>query len=214
MKTYPSIQHWRRAPRGHDAYVFHKYDGSNLRAEINLKSGEIKCGSRRMIIGENTTLLGAAVPQLKRLTKEVVAAIMADKKLKKEVRGAKHLTLFYEWWGPNSFAGAHPDPLAAMRLTLIDVWIHKRGFLLPKLFLKLIEGKEWGPTFYGIRKVNQTLKEEVAGWIEEGVICKWAVKKPHKVEALKIKSKHWIDRLKTVDGKLWEEENNANEDSV
>ena len=43
---------------------------------------------------------------------------------------------FFEFYGPNSFAGHHPDPVEDMKPTLIDVAPYKKGIIPPKEFVK------------------------------------------------------------------------------
>jgi hypothetical protein len=51
--------------------------------------------------------------------------------------------VYGEYWGPNSLAGIHVDPLDQMKLTIFDLLVIKKSyheFLLPQEFVKLMAG--------------------------------------------------------------------------
>jgi hypothetical protein len=50
-------------------------------------------------------------------------------------RGIQRITVFTEFFGPNSFAGQHVDS-DIMELRLIDVFLYKKGFMKPRSFIK------------------------------------------------------------------------------
>ena len=102
-------------PRG----IFDKLDGSNLRAEWTPKRGFYKFGSRTQLLTPDQAPLWPAQERLVALEKRLRPSL---EKLRTE-----RAVCFFEWAGPNSFAGSHPDALDQMDLFLLDVDVFKMG---------------------------------------------------------------------------------------
>jgi hypothetical protein len=194
MKSYPSIDH--KINGEVDIYAFDKLDGSNIRAEWSLKRGLYKFGTRKRIIDITDRHLGKSVKLIKELEESL-------HKICQRNRWHREVVFFFEFWGPHSFAGQHRRE-DDHKVTLIDVSVHKQGFLPPRDFIKSFEGKieipkvfhhgKVGPEFVDI--VKQSALE---GMTFEGVVCKAKNprgKKTGKRVAFKIKSQAWLDKLK------------------
>ena len=200
MKSYPSIPKYteisNKILKDRKWFVFSKEDGSNIRAEWSKKSGFHKFGSRRVLIGETTPILGESI-SLIRDKEEVFSKILMDNRIERCV-------LFFEFWGENSFAGNHADEEHV--ITLLDIDVFKKGILPPADFLKLFEDKIEIPKLLHHGKINSELIESVIdgtldGMTFEGVVCK--AKNPKKTLSpvmFKIKNKAWLDKLKNFCG--------------
>lgn len=131
MLQYPSILGSARAPLGKPCIAFYKYDGSNLRWEWSKKKGWNKFGTRRQMFDYSTELYNQSIPIfMEQLADEIVY------RTKQFDKNPERITAFTEFLGPNSFAGSHDlnDP---KELKLFDIFVFKRGFIKPKLFVEL-----------------------------------------------------------------------------
>lgn len=130
MLQYPSIIGSAKAPIGKSCIAFEKYDGSNLRWEWTPKQGWNKFGTRKHLFDASDLQFGEAIPLfMNNLADDVLY------RTKQLVRKPERITVFTEFLGPNSFAGSHvaSDP---KELKLFDVFLFKKGFVRPKLFVE------------------------------------------------------------------------------
>ena len=190
VKTYPSIP--KQIIAGQPAYVFDKLDGSNIRIEWSKKNGFHKFGTRKRLLDPNEDILGTAYQLIEQF--DTLPSIFLKNQW-------QNVTAYFELHGENSFAGNH-DPQDDHRLTLIDVNVYKRGFVPPKEFAKLFADVDSARLLYH-GNVNQPFVDEVRngelqGMTFEGVVCKYLHKKLHKM--FKVKSRAWLERLKTKCG--------------
>lgn len=200
MKQYPSIQNSSKAPRDF-CYAFYKYDGSNLRFTWQRKKGWCKFGTRRRLFDETDEVFGEAIP----LFMEKVAPDI-EPILKKKYRDARQFTVFCEFFGEESFAGQHKDDEKELRV--IDVNVHKKGFIDPNTFVKLFlkeEFEDWAPELIYRGNLNTSFIEDVRNGVydvNEGVVCKGG--KGHDLWMCKIKTKKYLDKLKETYASGWE----------
>lgn len=205
MKSYPSIS--TDVDFSLPYYVFDKLDGSNVRAQWSPKKGFYKFGSRHQLLDESHDLLGACVPRMKCLSAPMHEVLLSLK--------SERVVCFFEWVGPQSFAGRHWDDDSDMELVLLDVDVYKKGRLSPKDVLKLAQQCEVPtPTLLHTGKVSKQFLEDVRtgnmpGITSEGVIGKGPVQTKCGGPAMfKWKTQSWFDRLKTFcndDQKLFEQ---------
>jgi hypothetical protein len=189
VKEYPSIQ----AEVVHDPiYAFDKLDGSNIRAEWSRKNGFYKFGKRHGLVDETDPLLGEAKGLVLASYAEPLSKIFRDERWQQAV-------CFFEFHGPGSFAGNHAaEP---HEVTLFDVAYEKKGFMEPKAFLKLFEGRvKIAPLLYH-GNPNSTFVEAVRdrqleGMTFEGVVCKGKAVSPGRPLMFKVKSREWIEAVK------------------
>lgn len=202
MKEYPSIP--KDIRNDISVYVFDKIDGSNIRAEWNKKKGFYKFGSRHQLLGEDDKVLGKSISLIRNKYEEELSKIFRDDRLEQTI-------CFFEFYGPNSFAGYH-DPNDNHTVTLIDISIYRKGFLNPEDFCDRF-GYLDIPKVLHRGKVNRELIECVEnGTLEgmsfEGVVCKGKNDKKTSFPVMfKIKNKAWLQKLKTYchnDEKLFE----------
>lgn len=201
MIEYPTIPYkdeckfLRRMRGGAKVFVFDKLDGSNVRAEWTRKNGLFKFGTRRRLLGPEEQPIGQAIPLIHHKYEEAIAA--AAKALH-----VPRLTAFFEFYGPNSFAGTHQNE--QHKVTILDVATDE-GIIPAKLFLKLFSGVEvpdllyegvWDPAIE-----KQVIEGTYPGMTFEGVIAKGV---PPMM--FKLKSQAWFDKLKAYckgDAKLY-----------
>lgn len=192
MKEYPSIP--AKPDRDLLIYAFDKIDGSNIRAEWSRKTGFYKFGSRTVLIDSSHDFLGEA-PDLIRAKYE---AGLADSFKKQRIDRA---ICFFEFFGPNSFAGQHVAE--SHDVILIDVNPYKKGIDPPSDFIRSYQHLGIPDCVY-TGKANHDfelgIKEGlIPGVTFEGVVCK-GVRKGRHLTMFKIKSQAWIDKLRAFCG--------------
>lgn len=190
MKSYPSIPHSKG--QGHrtipNCYVWDKVDGNNLRFEWSRKQGWHKFGSRTQLIDESTEQFAGAIPYfLENLAPDIEFAFPR----------AQHIIAFCEWAGPNSFCGMHQAG-DEMSLTLFDICVDKKGFLLPREYHKVFGEYERGARFLGVHNFTRGFADrvrlgEIEGVTFEGVVAKSS--KGNQLIMAKAKTQLWIDRV-------------------
>lgn len=187
MQQYPTIN--KEVISSQDYYVFDKLDGSNIRVEFSLKNGFNKFGTRKKLMSDDSGILNSSKDLI--IQKEQYVHDIFKKN--KWTSG----TLFFEFYGDNSFAGFH-DENDFFKVALIDAHISNIGYLSPKDYLKSFDSIEMA-TFFGIHKLNKNLIEKVNnGDFEnmtfEGIIGKASIK--NKIMRCKIKNNAWLEKLK------------------
>jgi hypothetical protein len=213
MKEYPSILSAGDLLARSDEYLgqpfvaFDKLDGSNIRAEWERKKGWHLFGSRKRLLDESAPLLGRAIPLILDGYGDPLAKVLVDDPA---FRGVRQATAYFEFAGPHSFAGLHdPADLGVpanepFAVVLIDVNIHKRGFLSADEFIDHFEP-------LGIPRVvhrgilDRSFIEDVrAGRFGtgEGVVCKGG--EGHKRWMAKVKTNAYLQSLKEFFQEDWE----------
>jgi len=197
MKQYPSIPSWKEgAILGLPIIAFEKLDGSNIRAEWSKKKGWYKFGSRHQMIDTSHPELGEAIPLFLDKYGDNLARIFMKDKLYRE---AKSIIVYFEFFGPNSFAGLH-DPNDNKDVILFDVNPIPKNFVLPRQLLKDFHDVELPRVVYE-GNLNVSFRDAVISGeyeVAEGVVCKGEhQKKPYRV---KIKTQAWLDRVKALYG--------------
>lgn len=190
MKHYPSIKNKIDPKLAY--WVFDKLDGSNIRAEWNRKNGFYKFGSRKILIDESSTLAEAVTlveAQAEAISKALCDQLKADSAL-----------LYFEFFGPSSFAGEHV-PGETHECCLIDCDIKGRGQIDPADFVAAFGPSVKIPKVVHVGKVTDAFVQNVRngtlpGMTFEGVVGK-SVKTarwipPH---MFKQKNKAWLDAV-------------------
>jgi len=191
MKEYPSID--TQLFNCSRVYVFDKLDGSCIRAEWTRKNKFCKFGSRSRLLGTDQEIIWKAEPTIQFKYSHDLNRIFSDQQYDK-------VTCFFEFFGPNSFAGNHKDEVHDV--VLFDIAVERQGMMNARDFTRLFRGKNvvdiaellWmGP-------LNQELVEKVKtgnmpGVTSEGVVCK-GPPKGKKPQICKIKTNAWLERLK------------------
>lgn len=203
MKQYPSIT--KDIRKDVYIYAFDKLDGNNIRAQWTSKRGFYKFGSRHQLIDENNEQFGEAISLVRDKYENDLNIIFKKNRW-------RDVVCFFEYFGPNSFAGRHnPDDIKTV--VLLDVNPYKEGILEPKAFIKLFKHLDIPKVLYE-GSVNSILIDSVKnslldGMTFEGVVCKGANGKKTKIPTMfKIKSLAWLEKLRAYcngDLRLFEE---------
>lgn len=196
METYLSIP---KDIVDHPIYAFDKLDGSNMRVEWTKKNGFCKWGTKTQMLDKTHPVFGQSIELFLNKYGEDLSRIFVKERYEKS-------TSFFEYHSPNSFAGTHADE--PHFVTLFDIKIHKKGYLLPKDFIKLTDRIEVAQLLYH-GNPNQEFLELVRsgklnGMTFEGVVCKGQKYiYPGTPLMFKVKNRAWIEKLKVkCDGNI------------
>lgn len=195
MKSYPSIPGLKNIPWGEDCIAFYKYDGSNLRFEWNKKQGWYKFGTRRRLFDETDIEYGRSIELFKNKHAEGI-----EKVLREKYKSFDNAIVFCEFFGDESFAGWHNFE-KPFELKIIEIGIHKKGFILPEDFVKNFGHLNISDVIYKGR-LDQNFVNSVKNGVynlKEGVVVKGSLsgKNPnHSYWMAKIKTNWWFDELK------------------
>lgn len=204
MIEYPSIINSSKAPRK-PMIAFEKIDGSNIRIKWTHKRGFDLFGSRQQLLDSSHPNLGGVVALFHDKYKEALEELFKYEWGKTE----NEIIVFGEYYGPNSFAGLHADPISKMNFYMFDILFVKKSyteFLLPQEFIKLSPKfekigiplpkvvYEGNLTDDFIRRVRENEFN-----LNEGVVCKGTQRLGSfrgKVWMCKIKTNAYLQRLK------------------
>lgn len=192
MKEYPSIEALP-GPIAGNYYVFDKLDGSNIRAEMSKKLVFNKFGKRHGLLDDSYPILRRSEELINDKYTDMIAMLMKKNKW-------ENVTCFFEFLGPSSFAGWH-NPDEQQDVILLDIWIHKRGFIEPKELVKVI-GEEFLPRLLSVGNVTKPIIEQVSngtlpGMSFEGIVVKGPYnKKTGMLDSYKWKNIAWLKKLK------------------
>jgi len=192
VKRYPTITSEIR--RGVPIYAFDKLDGSNIRAEWSRKSGFCKFGRRKALLDDSTPILKKAPP----LFLDKYAAELSRIFIKQRW---ERVIVFFEFWGPQSFAGLHEEE-DEHTVTLFDATVFKKGFMDPFQLLKVFGDRVDLPRLLYRGNANEDFVRSVRegtlpGITDEGVVCKgtWDRKRGMPL-MFKVKTDSWVQRVK------------------
>jgi hypothetical protein len=205
MKEYPSILSANDMLARFGDYLgrpfvaFDKLDGSNIRAEWDRKKGWHRFGSRRRLLEPSLPFLGQAIQLILDGYGDSLGKAFTDDPA---LRRPHEVTAYFEFFGPHSFAGMH-DPVdlgvpanEPFRVVLIDVNLHKRGFVSAEEFIdrfghlgtpRVVHRGVLTPDF--IRDVR-----DGRFGTAEGVVCKGG--EGHKRWMAKVKTDAYLQRLR------------------
>ncbi len=189
MKSYPSIP--TKINFKHTYVLFDKLDGSNIRVEWSEKKGFYKFGSRNQLLTEQQKTLYPSIEVIKEKYEEAIDTAFRRMRAQSGI-------CFFEYFGPNSFAGNHSDPVEKMDAVLFDVNPYKKGILPPEQFLKFSEGMET-PKILFEGKLNQEIITSIREHTLEGITLEGVVAKAKGIRhngMTKIKTRKWLDKLK------------------
>ena len=200
MKSYWSIPGTKdSASIGLPCLAFYKSDGSNIRAEYHRKRGWYKFGTRNVLIDRTNPDFGLAIDLFMNTLAEGIEKVLQDNKV---YRGNEGALAFFEFYGPNSFAGWH-NPIDPKEVTLFDVNINKKGFVLPRDFADHFGHLKSAPVVYdgnfSLEFISAVREGKIAG-LKEGVVAKGITpgckRDQHGLWMAKIKTNSWLSELK------------------
>lgn len=197
MKAYPSIS--TEVDFSLRYHVFDKLDGSNIRAEWSLKRGFHKFGSRTQLLTPDQAGLWPSVAAIQAL-EPCLAPVLALLRVPRAI-------CFFEWAGPQSFAGSHHDAPAEMTLSLLDVAPYQKGLLPPERVLEIANAAQVStPALLHVGRIDQALLDAVRagalpGMTFEGIIGKGPfLQSAGGPVMFKHKSQAWLAKLREVCG--------------
>ncbi len=191
MKSYPSI--FKDIVFDQPVVVFDKLDGSNLRVEVTTKKGMYKFGSRNLLLDPNDSknILSRGCHLIKAWEDAAIRVLEKSK--------AKSGLFFFEFVGPNSFAGFH-NPEDIHRVVLIDACLGNKGFVNPFEFEERFSRFE-KPAVLHEGRIDEDFVESVRngtlpGMSFEGIVAKGKPVSPGQNLMFKIKNRAWLDKLR------------------
>lgn len=189
MKTYPSIP---RTIVHQPIYAFDKLDGSNIRAEWTRKTGFSKFGKRHHLLDDTNPMLKESIQLITEKYTDDLSRIFVEERWMSAV-------CFFEFFGPNSFAGNHADE--PHDVVLLDVAAEKRGIIEPRDFIKKMK-VHTAPLLYHGNPNDPFVEEVTTGVLEgmtfEGVVCKGSHVSPGLPLMFKVKNTAWIQKVKDL----------------
>ena len=215
MKHYDSIDNIKYNTEliGENVWAFNKLDGQNFCAKYNGKTKKFTndFGSRKCMVDETSEQFGDTVRYFKEHGYDkILDEIISKHRGKKDVFcRIEEITFFFEWYGAHSFAGFHSDEdKQHMHLALIDVFLKKKGYIEPKIFVELFGdcGIEIPELIYS-GKLNQEFIQSIQNndWTEKGckyptvkegvVIRRSTLLKGQRMPKVKVKTKWWLTEL-------------------
>jgi hypothetical protein len=214
MKEYPSILAaghllGRSAAdyQGRPFVAFDKLDGSNVRAEWDRKRSWHLFGSRKRLLDPSQPLLGQAVPLILDEYGDGLAKAFTDDPA---LGRPQQATAYFEFFGPANFAGQHDPAILKVpanepfRVVLIDVNLHRRGFVSAEQFIGHF-GHLGIPRVVHRGELSREFIEDVRAdrfGTPEGVICKGS--EGHGRWMAKIKTTAYRRRLKDFFRNDWQ----------
>lgn len=191
MKEYPSIPNLLF--RNDYIWAQAKFDGSQIRGEWNSKRGFYKFGTRRELIDEKASIFGKSIPLIKNKYEEDLGKVFKE-------QGWRDALCFFEFFGPNSFAGQHQEE-DDFDVVLFDVNPLRKGILEPDQFIELFSHlhipKVLFEGFIDDKFISSVKNGTLKNMPLEGVVCKGKHEKGRKTPIMfKIKSQAWLLKLK------------------
>lgn len=190
VKSYPSIAY---ASECHVPVIaFDKLDGSNVRGEWTKKKGWHKFGTRNRLVDETDPIFGKVPATIVEKFGDSLGRVLRD-------AGHDKAMCFFEFYGPNSFAGMH-DVTEKQTVTLLDVAPFQKGILQPTQFMKLAGSLDIPKVLFEGTVTPEFIDSVRSGTLTgitfEGVVCKGDNDKKTKAPVMfKQKTKAWLDKL-------------------
>lgn len=222
MKHYDSFENikYDKTLLNEEVWAFNKLDGQNFCAKFSPKQKTFTMfGSKTQNVDETSEQFGDAVRFFKNNMSETIVDIIKFNSKKGDIfNGAQEITTFFEWYGENSFSGVHV-PGDKMNLALIDINIHKKGYIEPKLYYKMfhgIESIELPELIYkgkltqefilSIQNNNWTEDNCLYPTVKEGVVAKRStLMRGQRRPQVKIKTSWWVNELTSRYPDRWKE---------
>lgn len=219
MKHYDSIPKITEDNEllGKEVWAYNKLDGQNLCVRYTKGEGFSGFGSRKCSLKPGDPNFGNSIEWFYKHYSETLGRILQEEPY---FKGAKEITLYFEWYGDLSFAGVHDPADTSLRLALIDVAVIKKGYIEPETFYNIfsdIPGLEIPGVIYkgvldqgfieSIQKNDPTSPNPQYPTVKEGVVCRGTrTLRGQRMPKVKIKTDWWISELhKRFKPEQWEE---------
>lgn len=203
MINYPTIPGEHDAPKyfGEYTFVFYKYDGTNIRVEIDIKSKKCKFFTKSTQFDQTHMIYGKFL-EIFNIYFDTILKMLYEEKL----FSSQKVNLYFEFFGDRSFAGGHFSD-DKMQIRLFDIQDCNGCFLPPKRFVDLSEKYKDIP--FAELIFSGLLDENIVNSIKsnnynlfEGAVLKGSSNK--KVWMFKIKTEEYKEKLKLKFSKNWE----------
>ena len=196
MKQYPTIVKFNDEDTNSNLFemefwAFDKVDGSNIRVEWNSKKSFYKFGSRTQLLDPNNPILSKAIPLI----------LKYEENLSKKFLELKYeqVMCYFEFFGANSFAGQHDPYDLNFDVVLLDIEVHKKGYVDPENYIKHFSNLVPTPAMLFQGLLTETIIAEIKqgtfpGMSFEGVVFKAPTRGHHNI-MFKIKNQAWIEKV-------------------
>ena len=206
MKHYHSIEKYTEDYFGKHVFGFDKIDGSNFCAEWNKKLskksqftyGFKKFGTRTETIKNASNPFTEGVNVFMDKYATTLDKIFCENKL---FRGIDTITVYGEFYGPNSFAGQHKRD-EDHDVVIYDMFLYKKDFVKPADFIDIFGHLDIPKLHY------KCIFDEVTLWsvqfndirmnLKEGIVFKGV--EEGKVFMFKVKTDEWLAKIRALYG--------------
>lgn len=149
------------------------------------------------MIDESHFFLGSSIPAILRTYGDSLPKAIKDNK---KYRGVESFVVFFEFFGPNSFAGWHDPEVKEREVVVFDISLYKKGFIPPRDFLNDIGHLKIPKVIYEGNFNKQFIEDVKEGKypVFEGIVAKGINenKKSNPIWMCKVKTKQWLEELK------------------
>lgn len=220
MKHYDSFENIKmdKMLLGEEIWAFNKLDGQNFCAKYSPKQKTFTMyGSKTQNVDETSEQFGDAVRYFEsKMATTLIAIIRANSGKGDVFNSVEEITIFCEWFGKNSFSGFHVEG-DELRLSLIDVFLKKKGYIEPKPFYHLFKGNIEIPELIYRGKLTKEFIDSIVNndWtdpncqyptVKEGVVCKRStLMKGQRMPKCKVKTNWWMNELTRRYPDRWKE---------
>ena len=136
---------------------------------------------------------------------EVFTTVHAEELTKRFTKAKfERAVVYFEWVGPNSFAGSHPDPVELMEPVLIDIDVYKKGLMPPEKFVDFTAGMRAAELLHKGR-ITEEFFQSVRNRTLEGMQFEGIIGKRKEIDKgtcqpvmFKVKSNDWLNKLKEI----------------
>jgi hypothetical protein len=204
MKHYHTIEKYNEDCLGKHVFGFDKIDGSNFCAEwdkkLSKKSrftyGFKKFGTKQETIKNASNLFTEGVNVFMDKYAITLDKIFNENKL---FRGIDKITVYGEFYGPNSFAGLH-NWYEDHDVIIYDMFLYKKDFVKPADFIDIFGHLDIPKVVYkGLldEYIISNIISNIYG-LKEGLVLKGV--NEGKVWMAKVKTQEWLNKVRATYG--------------
>jgi hypothetical protein len=204
MKHYHSIEKYNKDYFGKHVFGFDKIDGSNFCAEWNKKLskksrftyGFGKFGTRTEMIKNASNPYTEGVNVFMDKYAIALDRIFCDNKL---FRGVDTITVYGEFYGPQSFAGQHYW-YEDHDVIIFDMFLYKKDFVKPRDFIDIFGHLDIPKLLCSDILDEQMIRDIESNYcnVKEGLVLKGVDE--GKVFMIKVKTLEWLTKIRALYG--------------